>query len=117
MSKDNERSLRLTIKLQALQNAYCQGMAARLSEIGEIWTYHIEHGDTESFATVLNKVHMLSGTATMYGLKELGQIAETAENALLDLKDEAEPDALQVADRAVSQLLADRSAYRVEVEQ
>lgn len=77
------RSERLREKLLKLQKAYCDGVPGRLEEVKRLWDIYCETQDAHSFAEVVSQVHKLAGTATMYGLEELGQLALVTEAALL----------------------------------
>ena len=105
IDEERARAERLRTKLLELQEAYVKGIPVRLADIGQTWDTYCSTQGAVALAQVLNEVHKLAGTATMYGLGDLGKYAYTAEEALLALEDEITAEMLEDADSALNRLL------------
>ncbi|QIE56696.1 Hpt domain-containing protein [Pikeienuella piscinae] len=101
MSGDRAEGVsRLKEKLLELRWAYMAGMPRRLERLCALWTDYEATGGEAGLDEILRETHKIAGTATMYGLADLGSIAREIEDRLLDLqRDGAQvvPDELSAA--------------------
>ncbi|ERP91223.1 hypothetical protein Q669_31995 [Labrenzia sp. C1B10] len=98
---------RLAAKLQKLRGEYGQRIPERLQEIEFCWSSYVYEKDPVVLTDLTSKVHMLSGTATMYGFGVLGSHAEAAEDSLVAIHET--PEGFSIAEAAIRSLVADRS--------
>jgi len=73
-------------KLLKLQNEYASNIPERLKLITRLWKSYQDDTSEQNYQPLLTEVHKIAGTATMYGLKDLGEIAFHAEEEILALK-------------------------------
>lgn len=73
-------------KLLKLQNEYASNIPERLELITCLWKSYQDDTSEQNYQPLLTEVHKIAGTATMYGLKDLGEIAFHAEEEILALK-------------------------------
>lgn len=105
MTEDDARAASLRAKLLKLQHAYAEGIPDRLTKIGRVWRAYRATGAEEARTETLTRVHKMAGTATMYGLGDLGKLAFTAEETLLALEEDSSDRTVADAESAIGRLL------------
>ncbi|MDJ0933327.1 Hpt domain-containing protein [Breoghania sp.] len=77
-------------QLLELRREFVEGLPPRLKEIGDLWGDYAPDGDRKSGKELLSAIHKIAGTATIFGVTDLGQLARNLQIALEDIFDDIE---------------------------
>ncbi len=105
------KSEKLHQQMQILQQRYTESLPERIQQVETLWQQVVQGEDQQALEQLLQVVHNLTGSGSIYGHPRISELAGELESILIDLQHASRPSSEQ-RERVEKSLLALRLAAK-----